>query len=65
MTDVDKLVALGMAPELAATVVSLISAVAADIPDADAINAAVSAKTEIAALTGSSTAANIVTALQA
>lgn len=62
MTDVDKLVALGMAPELAATVVSLI---AASVPTAAEINDAVSAKTEIAALTGASTAANIVSALQA
>ena len=62
MTDVDKLVALGMAPELAATVVSLITAAT---PTAAEINDAVSAKTEIAALTGASTAANIVTALQA
>lgn len=62
MTDVDKLVALGMAPELAATVVSLI---AASVPTAAEINAAVSAKEEIADLTGASTAANIVSALQA
>jgi hypothetical protein len=62
MTDVDKLVALGMAPELASAVVALITAAT---PSAAEINAAVSAKTEIAALTGSSTAANIVTALQA
>lgn len=62
MTDVDKLVALGMAPELAAVVVSLISAA---VPTAAEINAAVSAKTEIAALTGGSNAAAIVTALQA
>lgn len=62
MTDVDKLVALGMAPELAAAVVSLI---AASVPTAAEINDAVSAKTEIAALTGASNAAAIVAALQA
>jgi hypothetical protein len=62
MTDVDKLVALGMAPELAAAVVAI---VAASVPTAAEINDAVSAKAEIAALTGASTAANIVTALQA
>lgn len=62
MTSVDKLVALGMAPELAAAVVALITDAT---PSAAEINDAVSAKAEIAALTGSSTAANIVTALQA
>lgn len=62
MTNVDKLVALGLAPELAATVVALITDAT---PSAAEINAAVSAKTEIAALTGSSDAAAIVAALQA
>lgn len=65
MTNVDKLVALGMAPELAAAVVAQIAAVSADIPTASEINAAVSAKTQIAALTSGSDAAAIVAALQA
>lgn len=62
MTNVDKLVALGMAPELAAAVVALITDAT---PTAAEINDAVSAKTEIAALTSGSNAAAIVAALQA
>lgn len=65
MTNVDKLVALGMAPELAAAVVAQITAVSDAIPTASEINDAVSAKTEIAALTSGSNAAAIVAALQA
>lgn len=65
MTNVDKLVALGMAPELAAAVVAQITAVSDAIPTAAEINDAVSAKTEIAALTSGSNAAAIVAALQA
>lgn len=66
MADVRRLCELGMAPELAKEVAAQITAAAASVAytDADAV-AAVKNKTEIAALTGSSTAANIVTALQA
>lgn len=67
MADVRRLVELGMVPELAKEVAAqIVAAVSADSPEfAAAVEAAVAAKTEIAALTGSSTAANIVTALQA
>lgn len=62
MADARRLIELGMTPELASELVSQITAA---IPtDAD-IADAIASKTEIAALTGSSTAANIVTALQA
>lgn len=76
LTYAEKLVELGMPPEQAKV---LIAAVTAGTPDFDAavaaslskpgaktaINAAVTAKTEIAALDSQSTAADIVTALQA
>ena len=72
MADVRRLTALGMSPELATEVAAQIDAAAAatvawaDVTGTQAgVEAAVAAKTEIAALTGSSTAANIVTALQA
>lgn len=65
MADARRLIELGMVPELAAELVAQINAVSAAIPDDAAIADAVANKTEIAALTGSSTAANIVTALQA
>lgn len=69
----NKFVQLGMVPALAKAVADAIAeagqeqAVAwADIDGAQAgVEAAVAAKTEVAALNGSSTAANIVTALQA
>ncbi|WP_062770425.1 hypothetical protein [Sphingopyxis terrae] len=65
MADARRLIELGMTPELASELVAQITAVSAAIPtDAD-IADAIASKTEIAALTGSSTAANIVTALQA
>lgn len=65
MANARRLVELGMPPELAKEVAAQIAA-ASGTPytDADAV-AAVAAKTEIAALTGSSVAADIVTALQA
>lgn len=64
--NVTRLVELGMVPELAKELATQINAETAAVAytDADAV-AAVADKTEIAALTGSSTAANIVTALQA
>lgn len=61
-TSADRLVELGMVPELAKEVVALITA--ATPSDAE-INAAVASKTEIAALTSGSDAAAIVAALQA
>lgn len=64
MADVRRLVELGMVPELAKEVAAQIAAAAGEYTDADARNA-IKTKTEIAALTGSSTAADIVTALQA
>lgn len=66
MADVRRLCELGMAPELAQEVAKQIDAAAsgAAYTDTEARNA-IKTKTEIAALTGSSTAANIVTALQA
>lgn len=65
MADVRRLCELGMSTELAKEVAAQIDA-AAGTPytDADAV-AAVAAKTEVAALDGDSTAAEIVTALQA
>jgi hypothetical protein len=71
LTGVQTLINLGMQPELAKAVDALITASVGAITPADitgfnaAVETAVSSKTEIAALTGSSTAANIVTALQA
>lgn len=71
MADVRRLVELGMVPELAKEVAAQIDAAVAAVAWANitgaqaGVEAAVAAKTEIAALTGSSTAANIVTALQA
>lgn len=62
MTNAEKLAALSMVPELAKEVDSQIAG--ATPSDAD-IAAAIAAKTEIAALTPSSTAADIVAALQA
>jgi hypothetical protein len=63
---VKRLIELGMPTELAKELASQIDAEAASVAytDADARNA-IKTKTEIAALTGSSTAANITTALQA
>lgn len=71
MADATRLVELGMPPELAKEVAAQISGVIATVPWANVsgaqagVEAAVSAKTEIAALTGGSNAAAIVTALQA
>ena len=62
MADVNRLTALGMAPELAAELASQITAA---VPTDAEIATAIAEKTEIAALTGASTAADIVTALQA
>lgn len=61
LTNTEKLINLGMPPELAKAVVEI---AAGAYTDADA-EAAIAAKTEIAALTGGSSAADIVTALQA
>lgn len=65
MADVKRLIELGMPTELAKEVAKQIDA-AGGTPytDADAV-AAVADKTEVAALTSESTAADIVTALQA
>ena len=68
-----KFTELGLAPELAKAVSDAIDAAASGVTVAwgdvtgtqDGVEVAVAAKTEIAALTGSSTAADIVTALQA
>lgn len=64
--NVKRLIELGMVPELAKELASQIDTETAAVAytDADARNA-IKTKTEIAALTGSSTAANITTALQA
>lgn len=64
--DVRRLCELGLAPELAKELAKQIDAAASGVAytDADAQNA-IKTKTQIAALTGSSTAADIVTALQA
>lgn len=63
--NVKRLIELGMVPELAKELATQIEAEAtAAYTDADARNA-IKTKTEVAALTGSSTAANITTALQA
>lgn len=62
MADAKKLTELGMATELAKQVASQVADAA---PTNAEIEAAIAAKTEIAALTGSSTAADIVAALQA
>lgn len=69
----NKLVQLGMVPELAKVVAQAIAEAGetqtvawGDIEGAqEGVEAAVAAKTEIAALSGGSTAANIVTALKA
>lgn len=72
MADVRRLMALGMPGELAKEVAAQIDAVVGgsvawgDVTGAQAgVEAAVAAKTEIAALDGDSTAAEIVAALQA
>lgn len=70
-TNAQKLVNLGFPAEQAKLLETMIAQAVAAVTPADivgfdaAVEAAVAAKTEIAALTGSSTAANIVTALQA
>jgi hypothetical protein len=65
-SNAEKLVNLGMPPELAKTLAEIIATATSGqtYTDADA-EAAIAAKTEIAALTGSSTASDIVTALKA
>lgn len=73
MADVRRLVELGMVPELAKEVAAQIEAAAGggsvawgDVTGTQAgVEAAVAAKTEIAALDSESTAADIVAALQA
>lgn len=64
MANVKRLIELGMPTELAKEVAAQIDAAAGEYTDADAV-AAVAAKTEVAALTSSSDAADIVAALQA
>jgi len=66
MANVRRLVELGMVPELAKEVAAQIDAAVSGVAytDADARDA-IKTKAEIAALTGSSTAADIVTALKA
>lgn len=61
-TNTDRLIELGMVPALAAEVAAQIAA--ATPTDAE-IATAIAEKAEIAALTAGSSAANIVTALQA
>lgn len=63
-TNAQKFIALGLNVELAKAISDAIDAAAGSYTDTEARNA-IKTKTEIAALTGSSTAANIVTALQA
>jgi hypothetical protein len=71
MANTKRLIELGLPAELAKEIAAQIDAAVAAVTPAEitgfdaAVEAAVAAKTEIAALTGSSTAANIVTALQA
>lgn len=71
MADARRLIELGLPPQLATELANQIDGVIGDVPWAnisgaqDGVEAAVAAKTEIAALTGSSTADNIVTALKA
>lgn len=61
MANVDRLTALGLPAELAEELVKQISAATSAVAVAEAL----ADKPEIAALTGSSAAADIVTALQA
>lgn len=61
MTNAERLAALSMVPELAKEVTEQIG----DASSETAVAAAIAAKPEIAALTPSSTAADIVAALQA
>jgi hypothetical protein len=67
LSTVQKLASVGFSAEQAQLINELLNAIAVtQITNfAAEVNDAVSEKTEIAALTGSSTAANIVTALQA
>lgn len=65
MADARRLIELGMVPELASELASQMNAISGSIPTDAEIATAIAEKAEIAALTGSSTAANIVTALQA
>lgn len=71
LSNAEKLVNLGFPTEQAKLLQTMIAEAVAAVTPADiegfdaAVEAAVAAKTEIAALTGGSTAANIVTALQA
>jgi hypothetical protein len=71
IADIRKLIGVGVPPETAKVIDEIITASGASIAWADVtgtqagVEAAVAAKTEIAALTGSSTAADIVAALQA
>jgi hypothetical protein len=66
LSNAEKLVNLGMPTQLAQAVQDMIAAATTGLSysDADA-EAAIAAKTEVAALTPSSTAADIVAALQA
>lgn len=66
LSNAEKLVNLGMPTQLAQAVHDMIAAATTGLSysDADA-EAAIAAKTEIAALSGASTAAQIVTALKA
>lgn len=64
MASAQRLIELGLPPVLAKEISDQIEAAQA-APSAAAIEAAIAAKTEIAALTGASTAGDIVTALQA
>lgn len=71
LSNAEKLVNLGFPTQQAVLLQAMIAEAVAAVTPEDiagfdaAVEAAVAAKTEIAALTGASTAANIVTALQA
>lgn len=71
LSNAEKLVNLGFPTEQAKLLQTMIAQAVAAVTPADiegfneAVEAAVAAKTEIAALSGASTAANIVTALKA
>lgn len=71
IADIRKLMAVGVPAEMAKVIDEIVTSSGASIAWADVtgtqagVEAAVAAKTEIAALTGSSTAADIVAALKA
>jgi len=64
MTNAEKLVSLGVPAEVAKVISDMVAAAAAD-PSSTDIEVAIATKTEVAALTSGSSAADIVAALQA